>query len=275
MSRGELATIFLLGTLLGLRLSHVAQASPARVPPIPDAGMAAEAPDGGFPDAVSARTVEIRGQTYDVVEVDPSRADIELHWKDREGAPLETYSRLSELVESRGRRLLAATNAGIFEPGLVPTGLWVEGGATLRRLNAREGSGNFYLRPNGVFYVARGGAGIVETSEYPSLEGVREATQSGPLLVRRGALHPLLSPRGHSANVRSAVGVRPDGRVVFAVSRGEVTFYELATAFRDSFGCADALYLDGFISTLWAPSLDREEDAGASYAGMIAILARP
>ena len=40
-------------------------------------------------------------------------------------------------------------------------------------------------------------------------------------------------------------------RVVFAISSEPVNFHEFASLFRDSLGCANALFLDGTISSLY------------------------
>jgi len=38
-----------------------------------------------------------------------------------------------------------------------------------------------------------------------------------------------------------------------------VTFHEFAQFFRDTLGCRDALYLDGSVSSLYAPQLGRAD----------------
>ena len=50
--------------------------------------------------------------------------------------------------------------------------------------------------------------------------------------------------------VRNGVGVRADGRVVFAISEAAVSFGRFARLFRDALACPNALYLDGFVSAL-------------------------
>src|SRR5690606_21216807 len=124
------------------------------------------------------------------------------------------------------------TNAGIYEPGFIPTGLHVEDGETLVPLNTDDGRGNFFLKPNGVFVVGEDGAAVVSTEDYAAgrvpVERVRYATQSGPLLVRDGALHPAFGPRSTSCRTRTGVGVTEDGQVVLAVSNGAVNLYDFA-----------------------------------------------
>jgi uncharacterized protein YigE (DUF2233 family) len=212
---------------------------------------------------------------FDVVSFSPAEVELRLYWSDPGGKPLRTYAALEQAVEADGRTLLAATNAGIFEPGLVPTGLYVQRGSTQRALERGRGRGNFYMRPNGVFFMEGGRARVLETGEYAKASPhPGEATQSGPLLVRAGQLHPQLTPASGSLAIRSAIGVRADGAVVLAVSREEVNLYAAAAFMRDQERCPDALYLDGYISTLHVPAAKRPARQRYDYAGMIALLGR-
>jgi uncharacterized protein YigE (DUF2233 family) len=95
------------------------------------------------------------------------------------------------------------------------------------------------------------------------------ATQSGPLLVSNGKLHPKFLPDSPSLYVRNGVGVTRDSQVVFAMSLLPVNLYEFAALFRDTLGCPNALYLDGSISQVYAPDLGREF-LGGDFAGIIA-----
>ena len=72
------------------------------------------------------------------------------------------------------------------------------------------------------------------------------------VLVIGGALHPRFLPDGSSRFIRNGVGVRADGMVVLAISRDPVSLGLFARAFRDGFGCPDALFLDGGISAFAA-----------------------
>ena len=66
------------------------------------------------------------------------------------------------------------------------------------------------------------------------------------------------------------------------ISEDAVTFREFALYFRDVLGCSEALYLDGAISSLFAPQLEargraREagtDDRGGRVAGYFFFLAR-
>lgn len=208
---------------------------------------------------------------YTVIEALPGEHEIRLFWLDPAGEPFVTLDAVRRHVEAEGDSLVMATNAGIYEPGFVPTGLHIEDGRILQPLNRDEGSGNFFLDPNGVFYVASGDvAGVVATEEWPRVEGARLATQSGPLLLREGRLHPRFREGSDSCRLRSGVGVREDGTVVFAISNGAVNFHDFALHFRDALGTPDALYLDGGRSRMLIPAGARREDG--RFAGILAVV---
>nr|WP_246581154.1 phosphodiester glycosidase family protein [Deinococcus aestuarii] len=207
------------------------------------------------------------GRLYTVAVVDLTRDTLRLHWRNpADGEPYRTFERVRGQLDREGKRMLFATNSGIYAPGLRPLGLHVEGGRTLVGLNGARSGGNFALLPNGVFWVRGERAGVTETGAYRRLNvSPTYATQSGPLLVQGGRLHPAFNREGTSFRVRSGVGVCRDGRVRFVVSAGPVNFHTFALLFRDTLGCPDALYLDGSISAYEAPGTDTQL---ADFAGI-------
>jgi uncharacterized protein YigE (DUF2233 family) len=52
--------------------------------------------------------------------------------------------------------------------------------------------------------------------------------------------------------IRNGVGILPDNKVVFAMSKNEITFYDFAKYFQ-SLGCKNALYFDGIVSRMYLP----------------------
>jgi uncharacterized protein YigE (DUF2233 family) len=217
---------------------------------------------------------DIGGVQVSVCEFRIARDDVELYWRDGNGQPIGSFARLDSIVRSHGRHLAFATNGGIFAAGQVPLGLFIQNGHMLVPLNTRDSTAdpppNFYLKPNGVFYVAKGQAAIVESGAYPALSVTPDlAVQSGPVLVSAGRIHPAFNPVGASKYVRNGVGVRADGTIVFAMARDPVNLYTFATIFRDALQCPDALYLDGAISQFYVAP-DRPDSAG-KFAGIIAV----
>ncbi|WP_026332498.1 phosphodiester glycosidase family protein [Deinococcus apachensis] len=216
---------------------------------------------------LEVRRMTSGGMLYTVATVDPGRDTLRLHWKNpATGQPYRTFQEVEERLGKEGVRVLFATNSGIYGPGLEPLGLHVEQGRTLVGINNARSGGNFALLPNGVFWVKGKRAGVTETQAYRRLN-IRPtfATQSGPLLVQGGKLHPAFNPKGTSFKVRSGVGVCEDGQVRFVVSAGPVNFHSFAVFFRDTLGCPDALYLDGSISAYATPDADTQF---ADFAGI-------
>jgi uncharacterized protein YigE (DUF2233 family) len=70
----------------------------------------------------------------------------------------------------------------------------------------------------------------------------------------------LCEPRERSAKIRDGVGIDDHGAVVFAISDDPVTFDAFARLFRDGLGCRNALLLDGSLSSLYAPELNRDDE---------------
>jgi uncharacterized protein YigE (DUF2233 family) len=172
-----------------------------------------------------------------------------------------------------GEHLVFAMNAGMYHKDFSPVGLLVIDGDEVSPLNLGTDAGNFFLKPNGVFLVSDTGARIVESSRYPTIEEkVQVATQSGPMLVIDGALHPAFRETSTSRFIRNGVGVLSRDEVVFAISEQPVTLYEFATLFRNGLGCKDALFLDASVSSLYSQNLNRR-DVRASLGPIVGVVA--
>ena len=204
---------------------------------------------------------------------DLSRYRLSLHWKDEAGVPYRTLQAVTDTIVRRGGRVAAVTNAGIYETDHTPLGLHIEEGRALRPLNRDDGEGNFFLKPNGVFSIAGDVAGISEASAFRMSDDMSLATQSGPLLVLDGVIHPAFRRQSTSRRTRNAVGVREDGAVVLALSRRPVTLWDMAVYMRDAMGCPSALYLDGVISQLWLDG-DPPPETRYPYVGILAVTER-
>ncbi len=202
--------------------------------------------------------VEHAGVKFRVVTVEARR--VELVWKDAKGEPFATFDKVQARYAADGKRVKFLMNAGIYEPGCVPSGLHHEAGVRLRPLNLRDGEGNFFLKPNGVFGLAGkepGKAFIEESGVFAARERGRAAArlefaiQGGPLLLSGGARHPEFKNGSPNRKLRNGVGVDAAGKVVFAITAPgeEVNFWDFAGLFL-SLGCQDALFLDGDISRM-------------------------
>lgn len=210
--------------------------------------------------AVEFSHVEFAGKQFTLCRVNLRKERLQLFLKDDAGQPFKRFDRLAPWLASHGQKLVFAMNAGMYHGDFSPVGLFVSGYRQVAPLNLSNGDGNFFLKPNGVFVLTEKGAKVLEASEYPRLrERILLATQSGPLLVRNGKLHPAFNASSESRLFRNGVGVPSPDLAFFVISEEAVSFYEFATLFRDKLQCPDALFFDGTISSLYAPALKRSE----------------
>jgi len=224
-------------------------------------------------DAANAacRNATIENARYVICTFD-ARDGIELFLRDGSGATLGQFDRVRDALAKRGRTLLFAMNAGMYHEDRSPVGLYVENGRELKRISTADGPGNFSMKPNGVFYVDGKTAGVLETKTYLRRRlKPMFATQSGPMLVVDGKLHPRFLEDSTSRNRRNGVGVKDD-KVIFALADDPVTFHQFARAFRDVLKTPNALYLDGSICRLYAVDLKRN-DFGFPLGPIVAVSA--
>jgi uncharacterized protein YigE (DUF2233 family) len=208
----------------------------------------------------ACRPLTVDNADYVICTFDPAKQPIRMAWRDSTDTPYGGLTAYQSAVTASGEQLVFAMNGGMYRPDLRPVGLYIENGQELFKLSTSCGKQNFNLCPNGVFLIRDGKASVMETRRYrrekPSPD---HATQSGPMLVIDGKLHPKFRPDSDSRKIRNGVGVRADGAVVFAISSDYVTFYQFASLFRDSLETPNALFLDGTISSLNAPSINRAD----------------
>jgi uncharacterized protein YigE (DUF2233 family) len=195
-----------------------------------------------------------------VCEFDLQHYDLKLFWKKPDGEIYGSLQNIPHGHQSNKDTLVFATNGGMYRPDRSPVGLYIENGRMLQAAVTASGSGNFYLKPNGIFFVSGNTAGILETSRFlRERSHADNATQSGPMLVIGGRIHPRFLSDSTSEKIRNGVGITDTKKVIFAIANDPVTFMQFAKFFRDRLHCPDALYLDGSISSIYAPSVQRAD----------------
>jgi uncharacterized protein YigE (DUF2233 family) len=220
--------------------------------------------------AEGCRDLDFEGKSFTVCEADPARDDIRLFLNDADGDLLGTFDNLEAAVAPE--RVAWAMNGGMYHTDRRPVGHYVENGTEVAPLVTREGPGNFGLLPNGVLCFGGGKAAIIESRRFAELDPTcRFATQSGPMLVIEGALHPRFLKDSDSLNIRNGVGVAGNGQLIAAMSNEKVNFHQFARLFRDVLMTPNALFLDGTISRLYAPQLDRH-DFGFPMGPMLGVI---
>ena len=221
--------------------------------------------------ALDCGPFDFNGMSATVCRVDTRVHRLRLFLNDEKDRPLKYFSGVNRLLLPHAEQLVFAMNAGMYHSDFSAVGLLIIDGQEINPLNLDSAPGNFFLKPNGVFLICDEGAQIIESSRYQQVATtVQLATQSGPLLVIDGALHPAFREDSTSRNIRNGVGVLSPHEVVFAISEQPVTFYEFATLFRNGLGCKDALFLDATVSSLYATNLGRC-DVRASLGPIIGV----
>ena len=228
---------------------------------------------GTAAQAEPCRSEAFEGARYTICSFDLTKTDLRVFWAGEDGAPYATFSALADALALRGQHLAFAMNGGMYADDLSPVGLYVEDGNELKAANTADAAGNFHMKPNGVFYLTEGMAGVMETGAYLSAAPPAVfATQSGPMLVIDGALHHRFIPDSPYRKRRNGVGVSSPTTVHFAISERAVNFDEFARLFRDVLGCQNALFLDGGSAPgLYAPELSRS-DSWSRYGPIIAVV---
>ena len=221
--------------------------------------------------AVTCEDVDYLGKSYTTCTVDVATENLRLFHKDAEGAVIGSFGGIANLpgVES----LAFAMNAGMYHDDRSPVGHYVEDGVETMRVIPNAGPGNFGLLPNGVFCINDDSAQVYETLDYLArAPACRDATQSGPMLVIDGALHPRFLVDSTSEFIRNGVGTSADGRTaVFVISNEGVTFHAFGSFFRDYLNLPNALFFDGKVSRLYARAQGRSDFGFQSLGPMVAV----
>ena len=211
--------------------------------------------------SVETSEITFEGKRMTVSEVDLRKDQLQLFLRDEKGEPFKRFARLNGWLGQRDLQLRWAMNAGMYHREYGAVGLFVADAKELSPLNLANGEGNFFLKPNGVFYITKEGAGVVSAESYAALKPAANlATQSGPALVLDGRLHQAFRAGSQNRLHRNGVGVRDAQKVYFALSEDPVNFDEFARFFRDRLGCRNALFFDGTVSSLHDAQLKRSDE---------------
>lgn len=203
---------------------------------------------------------DIKKSNYISYIVDSNKQNLDFYWKNENGDPYSNFKTLKEALNAENKELLFAMNGGMYLKDQSPQGLYIENGIQKSKLDTTQSTyGNFYMQPNGVFFLTNDNRPVVcKTIDFKNNDNIKYATQSGPMLVIDGEMHSRFINGSTNLHIRNGVGILPDGNILFAISKTKVNFYDFATFFLDK-GCENALYLDGFVSRTYLPSQNWEQ----------------
>lgn len=201
------------------------------------------------------------------------RANVKVLCNDNDDKPLKTFFTIKKYCDLNDIDDFSVMNGGIFEADYTPTGLLIQNSRVLFPLNVENGRGNFFLKPNGVFYITDNAAKICNALHIgEEKKRIKYATQSGPLLVSDGTIHKAFNKFSKSRLLRNGVGILENGKIILAISNkdsiSQPNLFEFALFFQSK-GCKNALYLDGVISELKTRETIVEE--GRSFSSFILI----
>ena len=183
-----------------------------------------------------------------------SPKNIAFYFKNNDNKPFHNFKNLKHHLSTQYKELLFAMNGGMYLKDSSPQGLYIEKGKLLKKVDrTEEAYGNFYMQPNGIFYITKDAQAFVKTTkQFRYNKNIAFATQSGPMLLIDGKRHHRFMPLSKNVHIRNGVGVLPNGDLLFAISKHKINFYNFASFFKRH-GCKNALYLDGFVSKIYLP----------------------
>tara|TARA_A100001391_G_scaffold53249_3_gene32502 strand:+ start:35598 stop:36431 length:834 start_codon:yes stop_codon:yes gene_type:complete len=233
-----------------------------------DGAQASPSPTPTAFDACEVITFE--SQRFADCIADPAKHTITTALRSSGGTPYRSFAAYRE--GNKQADVAFAMNGGMFDNEGLPIGYYVQNSDRLQTLNRAGGPGNFHLKPNGVFFGSGSKWQVLDTEKFYATVSDRPefGTQSGPMLVIDGRIHPEISENGPSRLLRNAVGVDEQGRAHFVISQGPISFGVIARLFRDRLKTPNALFLDGSVSSLWDPVADRM-DARAPLGPLIVV----
>ena len=182
---------------------------------------------------------------YIVYKVDLKKENVKFFWLNSDGLPFEKIDNLLKLKPNKFQFIM---NGGIYDDDLTPEGLYIENGKELSPINKEDGVGNFYEKPNGIFYFYKNKPYIVTTEKFKPNNKITYAIQSGPMLITNGVLNPSFTDKSNSRYTRNGVCLTKNNNLIFIVSNEAVTLYEFSIYAKAVHSCHNLLYMDGNLS---------------------------
>ncbi|MFK8101608.1 MAG: phosphodiester glycosidase family protein [Saprospiraceae bacterium] len=210
--------------------------------------------------------VKTSQSVYDCYRVNLKETNLAFFWQNEKGEPLSNFGALRKHLKTKNLEMVFAMNAGMYKPDQSPQGLYIEEGKVFTPIDkSKDKYGNFYMQPNGIFLIdTNRNAEIMLTDAYDAAAAkkARYATQSGPMVLIEGEINEKFNKDSNSKHIRNGVGIINEHDLVFIISRQRVNLYDFANVFKTRFNCSNALYLDGAISRMYLPEIQRFQEGG-------------
>lgn len=213
----------------------------------------------------------VKNENILTYSIDLTKQELKFYWKNKKGENIKNFQNLISLTKSQSKKLVFAVNGGMYKKDHSPQGLYIENGIVKSKLDTiQKAFGNFYMQPNGIFYITNENKGVIcKTTDFNN-KNIKYATQSGPMLIIDGEMHSKFRYGSKNLNIRNGVGILPNGNLIFAMSKKKINFYDFASYFK-KLGCKNALYLDGFVSKTYLPEKNWIQTDG-NFGVMIAVV---
>ncbi|WP_238586903.1 phosphodiester glycosidase family protein [Chryseobacterium sp. Leaf405] len=168
-----------------------------------------------------------------IYSTNAQKENIEFYWKDEKNQPLKSIRNLKTYVSIQNKALKFAMNGGMYSKKNIPKGLYIENFKTLHPIDTLSGAGNFYLKPNGIFYITKSNTvEIIPTENFKQNSPIKFAIQSGPMLINKGKINLIFQQNSNNLNIRNGAGILKNGNIIFAMSKKEINFYNFALFFK-------------------------------------------
>lgn len=212
---------------------------------------------------------KIKDKNFIIYKPNLKRKQIKMYWKSKDGT---AYSNLKKLlIKTDTGKIRFITNGGIYTENYTPEGLYIEDYKIITDLNLNSGKGNFYLEPNGVFYVENGIPKISVSKDFRKNKNISYAVQSGPVLIKDSRINEQFMKNSKSLKIRSAVGIDKEDNLFFLMSETKINFYDFSKYALDILECKDLLFLDGTISKMYFDTDSKIPDQKYPFVVMITV----
>jgi clan AA aspartic protease (TIGR02281 family) len=163
---------------------------------------------------------------------------------------------IQEYAQSHGSNFFAI-NACVNDNTGKPLGLFIVNNRQKSPINTDDGTGNFFIKPNGALLIKQKDISIIQSDKFSAAVNVVNGVQSGPMLLINDTINAAFNPTSSNKNIRCGVGIFFDKKqeyLLFMLAADPVSFYDFATVFKNMFRCKNALCLESANSVLYSPN---------------------